>query len=121
MKRPRRGQFVTREMLADLRDEIEEVLDAARKACEETTKAREHAIDWDRKEYQTTLALRTRVQRLETVLGLDLSTPHLHALAEPVTWSYFHVWIARMNQRLDKIEQTMGGHDGKATGIDRTD
>ena len=109
-------QYVTREMLADLRDEIEDVVEVARIACEQASKQVDKANKWPeemlfarRKLLDAYDDLNHRLEefkldlkRIQAVLGLDINR---HTVFQPVTWSYFHVWISRINERLEKLEK----------------
>jgi vacuolar-type H+-ATPase subunit H len=128
-KRPiKKIEYVTREMLADLRDEIEHVLEDARKEVErarklaerinkqmieESTKWEKHVLNDNKRPdrlmetYKEHMKIIQKLQRdvsvMQVMLGLD-RRPELAVHSEPVRSSYFHVWIARINERLDRLE-----------------
>ena len=95
---------VTRDMLADLRDEIEDLL----RRCENEIVNTRERVTRLRKAYdENNRALEVMNRQLDdvkTVLGFDQSDPNAPVLSEPVPWSYFHVWIARINESLKRLE-----------------
>lgn len=104
-RRKKPVEYVTREMLADLRDEIEDVLENARKACSEATRARRY--NYERGKNEAMKTLRADVDEMRLVLGLDKSKRVCDpaVLSEPISWSYFHAWIARINERIKHLEE----------------
>lgn len=112
----RKPEFVTREMLADLRDEIEIVLENARKSCEAATRSVKRQWNEQSQIEREVESMRKDVAAMRVVLGLDTGDPHPSKLGERVTWSYFHVWIARINARLDKLEERCNAEDTRTHG-----
>jgi hypothetical protein len=97
--------YITREDLADLRDEIEEVLERA----QQTTFLAERRSDSLLKEYdkmqRTEEKLLRNFNTMRAVFDLDKNPPPRNMRAEQVTWSYFHSWISRINARLEALEK----------------
>jgi hypothetical protein len=116
-RKPKRTRYVTRAMLAKLRDEIEDLLTR----CEhEISAAREYNKKIEEMWHRSTRHIETeggnnrraieqmeiKVRRVLHLLGLEQSSSNAPAgLGEPVPWSYFHVWIARINERLEQLEK----------------
>ena len=94
------SKYVTRDQLADLRDEIEGLL---YRATEQATNAANRA-DADKKLIKD---MQASLRNVQQVLQLDYD-PHAPVMVGQVSWSYFHVWISRVVQRLDAIERVMG-------------
>lgn len=80
-------------MLANLRDEIESLL----QGC--TRELQRAAIDSKKVEN-----ISASMYRIECALGMH-HRPELSVHSEPVPWSYFHTWIERINARLDALER----------------
>jgi hypothetical protein len=53
---------------------------------------------------QTLDEVKTALRDIRLMLGLETSQ-NARVLSEPVPWSYFHVWIARINERLERLER----------------
>jgi hypothetical protein len=94
--------FLTREKLTPLRDELEHLMNQYVKRSEAIQYKIEHLIE------DKDSATKREVRDIKHVLGLDMATPrYATALQQPVTWSYFHVWISRINDRLAHLEQAI--------------
>ena len=48
--------------------------------------------------------VQTTLRDIRLMLGLQQSQ-NAPVLSEPVPWSYFHVWIAHINERLEQLER----------------
>jgi hypothetical protein len=114
----KRPEYVTREMLADLRDEIEDVLEGARQSTSYATDALDRyrlslpaakrldlAHDRCKQLEKTISQLEIELRRVRLIIGPEETEPNAPELAERVTWSYFHSWIRQINQRLDELEK----------------
>ena len=117
MKRKTRTtvEYVTRDMLADLRDEIEEVLDksnATLMRVEKELQRRDRILSAFHKAESRVEAMEKTVRDVKGLLGIERIPPYSPALHEPVSWSYFHVWIARINERLEQLEKKMSAPHG---------
>jgi hypothetical protein len=114
------ARYITREDLATLRDEIEELvgdatqrvdnamqhLNVAIKVATELERAFEGSYEKNKRLIET---MHLDVRRMKAVLGLDkVCPPYSAALGEHVAASYFHSWIARINERLDRLEAKSG-------------
>ena len=94
------SKYVTRDQLADLRDEIENlILRATQQVTEATNRA-----DADKKLIRD---MQSSLRNMQHVLDLN-PDPHAPVMTGQISWSYFHVWISRVVQRLDRIEREMG-------------
>lgn len=95
-REPRR--FVSEAQLARLRDEIEGVLNAARDQLDRAGRiSRQTGEDIE--------TVHEEVLNMKRFLGLDQSKQYLSIMNEPVTAAYFHAWVTRINERLDKLER----------------
>jgi hypothetical protein len=100
-------EYVTREMLTRLRDEIENLLDGNTAALDRAERELRHRDGSLRRAEERVEEIGRTVHDIRGLLGLEHIPRHRSALHEPVTWSYFHVWIARISDRLEKLEKTM--------------
>jgi hypothetical protein len=101
-------EYVTREMLANLRDELEEYFVQTQETMHRAEKflsRRDRVRDELDKVLARVDAMERSVNNMLGLLSLKQIPRHTSALHEPVTWSYFHSWIARINERLDKLEK----------------
>lgn len=80
--------------LSDLRDEL------FRYVIERTSGAH----DAEQKTKRAIEQMQIAVREVRGLLGMTELPPHARVLSEPVPWSYFHVWIARINERLEQLE-----------------
>ena len=99
--------YITRDQLADLRDEIEDLLQSTQQTCEIVSRrcrSLERSFN-DMKRTEERLAL--DFSAAQELFGLDKKAPSYRIRGEPVTWSYFHSWITRINQRLDELERML--------------
>jgi len=103
----RDDEFITRSQLAQLRDEVETVLRRSEDACS-LVHSRCHSLE---REYHQTKRVEEKmlldigiVQEMLALEGGAKGRPSPHVRREPVSWSYFHSWITRINKRLDEIE-----------------
>lgn len=91
--------YVTRDMLAALRDELEDLFDTSNATIDRAERALQDDTSDICAEFENIqirlAALESSVQKMRGLLGLK-HVPR-RKLTEPVPWSYFHVWIARIN------------------------
>ena len=80
--------------LSDLRDEL------FRYVIERTSGAH----DAEQRTKRAIEQMQIAVREVRGLLGITELSPHARVLGEPVPWSYFHVWIARINERLEQLE-----------------
>lgn len=104
----KRPEYVTREMLADLHDEIEHLLDQSTRTIARAERELE-------RRYHLLEKLEARMEQIEKAvtetLGLLGTAPppprESRAWHKAVTWSYFHSWVARINDRLEALERAV--------------
>ena len=111
MKRPKKKvEYVTRDMLSRLRDEIEDIMDQANAAtdrAERELRQRNKFIDNFYKIEARFEAIEKSVQDMKGLMGLDHIPSHASVLNQSVTWSYFHSWISQINARIEKLERKL--------------
>lgn len=95
---------VTRGQLADLRDEIEAIIQSYAGQLKDAYNRTDNAFAAHRQSKLQIEETRRLVDEARAVLAMDSGQPQTSALGDRVTWSYFHVWIARINERLTKLE-----------------
>jgi hypothetical protein len=87
--------YVKRGELVEVRDEIFQYVIARTSGAHDAEQNTEREIK----------KLQIAVREMRGLLGINVSLPpHARVLGEPVPWSYFHVWIARINERLEQLE-----------------
>jgi len=108
-RKPRpKVEYVTRDMLADLRDEIEDILSDSKATTErtlETLKRRNNYIESFHKIEARFEAAEKSVKEMKGLMGLENIPRHSRVLHEPVTWAYFHSWISQINARIERLEK----------------
>jgi hypothetical protein len=112
MKKPRSSQYLKREELAPLRDELEDMVSDYLQDAQIQNRAVKRSLDATSRQRLDFHKQQEEIQRtirdIKCVLGLEDCPPHTSVLHEQhVSWSYFHVWIARINKRIDKIEKML--------------
>jgi hypothetical protein len=93
------GEYVRRDQLGDLRDELEELVSGYTRRAE----AMHQKIEEFLSENETHRSIRD----IKRVLGLADAPQHASVMHERVSWAYFHVWIGRINDRLTEIEKRL--------------
>jgi hypothetical protein len=113
MKRRRKRpavEYVTRDMLADLRDEIEEHFNRSSAAIERSERELRQSNKFIDNFYRIEArfeAAEKSVKEMKGLMGLENIPRHSPALHGPVTWAYFHSWISQINARIERLERKL--------------
>jgi hypothetical protein len=98
----RKLQYITRDQLADLRDEIEDWYRETQRLVAQCDRSIKHFSERKSTNDNRIEALARDLRKMQQLLGLEPCPQDVGG--EHVAWSYFHVWIARINKRLDELE-----------------
>jgi hypothetical protein len=110
------SNFVTRDQLVDLRDELEEMYDEYLRRVEYNRGILERADITYQKVHSLSERTDRAIRDINRVLGIETDAPRRGVMREAPSWAVFHAWIGRMNERFDKIDARL---DKIETAVER--